>query len=64
MNIDIGKVGTESAQILFLKRLFLKIVRILFTIERGCIKNFEVKKRDTKSVSQILALPKTGGYDL
>jgi hypothetical protein len=58
------KLGTESAQILFLKSLVLKIVIIFFTIEKGFIKNFEVNKGDTKSVNQILALPKTWGYDL
>lgn len=123
------KLATKSAQILFLKSLFIIFIIILFTFGSGCIKNFEeesyynvkdmdisadrigaafvdlnvttyieksqgdtakntslllkaysqksglleaqkeiklgvLKKGDTKSVTQILTLPKTGGYDL
>lgn len=123
------KLVTKSAQILFLKSLFLLLFIIFFTFGSGCIKNFEeesyynirdmdisadrigaafvdlnvttyieksqgdttkntslllkaysresglleaqkeiklgvLKKGDTKSVSQILTLPKTEGYDL
>ena len=123
------KLGTKSAQILFLKSLFLILFIIAFTFGSGCVKNFEeesyynvkdmdisadrtgatfidlnvttyiekyqgdtakntsllvkaysresglleaqkeiklgvIKKGDTRSVSQVLTLPKTGGYDL
>lgn len=123
------KLGTKSAQILFLKSLFSILVIIAFTFGSGCVKNFEeesyynvrdmdisaerigaafvdlnvttyieksqgdsakntslllkaysresglletqkeiklgvLKKGDTKSVSEVLTLPKTGGYDL
>lgn len=123
------KLGSKSAQLLFLKNLFLILFIITFTFGSGCIRNFEeesyynvkdmdisaertgtafidlnvttyiekmqgdsmkntslllkaysresglletqkqielgvLKKGDTKSVSQVLTLPKNGGYDL
>jgi len=123
------KLGTRSAQVLFLESFFLIFFIIAFTFGSGCVKSFEedsyynvkdmdisaertgaafidlnvttyiektqgdsakntslllkaysqesglleiqkkielgvLKKGDTKSVSQILTLPKTGGYDL
>lgn len=123
------KLGTKSAQILFLKSLLLILFIIVFTFGSGCVKNFEedsyynvrdmdisadrtgasfvdlnvttyieksqgdtakntslllkaysresglleaqkeiklgvIRKGDTRSVSQVLTLPKTGGYDL
>lgn len=123
------KLGTASAQTLFLKSFFLIIFIIAFTFGSGCVKKFEeesyytvrdmdisadhtgaafvdlnvttyieksqgntaknislllkaysqesgllkaqreielgvLKKGDTKSVSQVLTLPKTGGYNL
>ncbi|HWQ47856.1 MAG TPA: hypothetical protein VN414_02710 [Methanosarcina sp.] len=123
------KLGTESAQVLFLRSLLLIFFIIAFTFGSGCVKSFEeesyynvrdidisaerigaafidlnvttyieknqgnsekntslllkaysqesglleiqkkielgvLKKGDTKSVSQVLTLPKTGGYDL
>lgn len=123
------KLGTRSAQSLFLKSFVLILFIIAFTFGSGCVKNFEeesyynirdmdisadrtgaafidlnvttyieksqgnsarntslllkaysqksglleaqkeiklgvLKKGDTKSVSQVLTLPKTGGYDL
>jgi hypothetical protein len=123
------KLGTTSAQTLFLKSLFLIFFILAFTFVSGCVKNFEeqsyynvrnmdisadhigaafvdlnvtiyieksqgntakntslllkaysqesglleaqkeiklgvLKKGDTKSVSQVLTLPKTGGYNL
>jgi hypothetical protein len=123
------KLGTKSAQILFLKSLLLILFIIIFTIGSGCVKNFEedsyynvrdmdisadrtgasfvdlnvttyieksqgdtakntslllkaysresglleaqkeiklgvIRKGDTRSVSQVLTLPKTGGYNL
>ena len=35
------KLGTKSAQILFLKSLFLILFIIAFTFGSGCVKNFE-----------------------
>jgi hypothetical protein len=123
------KLGTTSAQTLFLKSFFLIIFIVAFTFGSGCVKKFEeesyytvrdmdisadhtgaafvdlnvttyieksqgniaknislllkaysqesgllkaqreielgvLKKGDTKSVSQVLTLPKTGGYNL
>ncbi len=123
------KLVTKSAQILFLKSLFVILFIVIFTFAGGCVKDFEeesyynvrdmdisadrtgaafvdlnvtayieksqgdsakntslllkaysqesglleaqkemklgmLKKGETKSVSQVLTLPKTGGYDI